>query len=102
MFAKYSSEKFPLAIIYHVLKFKESPDQDLNEIIGNSSKIFPVAKPELGFFKNQYNDSAYNIFLKDLKKKNKKERASIFKKNKDVCRLYSVQSVIGICNDLSV
>ena len=102
MFAKYSSEKFPLTVIYNVLKFKKKPEHDTEEVIGNSTKVFPIVKTDLGEFKSRNNIYDYIFFIKELKKKSKKDRPIILKKNKEACRLYSIQSVIGLCNDLTV
>jgi len=102
LFAKYSSEKFPMAFIYQVLTFRKDANIYDDDISTKIPKIFPVNKSDLNFFSRQGNSYNYEIFLKSLKKINSQNKEIVIKKNKHACSLYSRQSVIGISNDLHV
>ncbi len=100
MFAKYSSEKFPLAFIYHVLKFDKNIENDSDLKQNSIKKIAPVAKPNFSF-SNQENFYNYFLIFENLRKKSKIEM-KISKKNQNIRKLYAVKSVLGLSNDLSV
>ncbi|PPR76776.1 MAG: hypothetical protein CFH01_01837 [Alphaproteobacteria bacterium MarineAlpha2_Bin1] len=101
MFAKYSSEKFPMAFIYQVLKFEKNIRiaSDFSE--NTTKKVSPILKAELDFSKPE---SSYNYFLifENLRKKSKKEFNNNIQKNKFTKKIYSIKSVLGLSNDLIV
>ncbi|MBL41989.1 MAG: hypothetical protein CMM49_04925 [Rhodospirillaceae bacterium] len=98
MFAKYSSEKFPMAFIYQVLKFEKNIGI-LSAVSENSTKrVNPILKTDLNFLNPE---SAYYFFLiiENLRKKGKKE---INQNKNKIRKIYTVKSVLGLSNDLSV
>ena len=101
MFAKYSSEKFPLVFIFEALTFRKKTPND-NDFKKDAQIIVkPVFKSNFNFFSsdNRYN---YYFLFETIKRRSKKENLYNIKNILYKKEISSNSQGVGLSNDVTV
>ncbi len=101
MFAKYSSEKFPLVFIYEVLTLRKNVQNDADFKDSSPIKIKAISRTNFNLFPSGSRRNYYFLFEK-IKNRYKEENLYYFKNFEYKKEINSIQQALGLSNDMIV
>ena len=101
MFAKYSSEKFPLVFIYEVLTLRKNVQNDADFKDSSPIKIKAISRTNFNLFPSGSRRNYYFLFEK-IKRRSKKENLYNIKNILYKKEISSNRQGVGLSNDMTV